>query len=125
MRQNKNTLVCIGESRPDQTGDFPKFCGSGVDWIQFHRIRTGLGQKNFTVRSSLAQTRGGTGSRGPESTQAGFWIFLSDPDLDLDLESKIWDKPDPEPESVFNFGSSKGLCGLFLSKNMGKLQLGG
>ena len=30
--------------------------GSGLDRIQFHRIRTGLGLKNFTVRSSLPQT---------------------------------------------------------------------
>jgi len=33
--------------------DFQKFCGSGLDRIQFHRIRTGLRLKNFTVRSSL------------------------------------------------------------------------
>jgi len=26
------------------------------DWIQFHRIRTGLGLKNFTVRSSLVDS---------------------------------------------------------------------
>jgi len=27
------------------------------------------------------------------------------------------------PESLFNFGSIRSLCGNFLSKNMGKLQL--
>jgi len=36
------------------TGDFQKFCGSGLDRIQTYRmIRTGLGLKNFTVCSSL------------------------------------------------------------------------
>jgi len=33
-----------------------KICGSGLDRIQFHRIRTGLGLKNFTVCSSLQNT---------------------------------------------------------------------
>jgi len=37
----------------NRTNDFQKFCGSGLDRIQFHRIRTGLRLKNFTVRSSL------------------------------------------------------------------------
>jgi len=37
----------------DRTDNFQKFCGSGLDRIQFHRIRTGLGLKNFTVLSSL------------------------------------------------------------------------
>jgi len=39
MRQNKNTRFCIN--------------GSGLDRIQFYRIRTGLGLKNFTVRLPL------------------------------------------------------------------------
>jgi len=30
---------------------------------------------------------------------------------------------DPDPESFFNFDSSRSLCGHFLSKNMGKLRL--
>ena len=51
IRQNKN--FCTGGSGLDRTYDFQKFCGSGLDRIQFYRIRTGLGQKNFTVRSSL------------------------------------------------------------------------
>ena len=40
-----------------------------------------------------------------------------------DQESKIWEKPYPDPESLFNYGSSRSLCGHFLSKNMGKLRL--
>jgi len=52
-----------------------------------------------------------------ESTPAGFCVFLSDPYP----ESKIWEKTDPE--SLFNFGSSRSLCGHYLSKNRGKLRL--
>jgi len=40
----------------DRTDDFQKFCGSGLDWIQFYRIGTGLGLKNLLVRSSLLAT---------------------------------------------------------------------
>jgi len=61
--------------------------------------------------------RGGTGSGLPESTPAGFCVFLSDP------ESKICEKPDPDPVSLFHFGSSRSLCGHFLIKNMGKSRL--
>jgi len=32
---------------------FSQVCGSGLDRIQFHQIRAGLGRKNFTVCSSL------------------------------------------------------------------------
>jgi len=53
----------------------------------------------------------------PESTPAGFFVFLPNPDP----KSKICEKP--EPESLFNFGSSRSLCGHFLSKDMGKLRL--
>ena len=53
MRQNINTWFYIGGSGLDRTNDFEKFCGSGLDRIQFYRIRNGLGLKNFTVRSSL------------------------------------------------------------------------
>ena len=56
MRQNKNTWFYIGGSGLDRTNDFQKFCGLGLDRIQFHRMRTWLGLKNFTVRSSLPQT---------------------------------------------------------------------
>jgi len=58
----------------------------------------------------LVHTRGGT---------AGFCVFLSDPGP----ESTILEKRDPDPQSLFNFGSNRSLCGLFLSKNMGKLWL--
>jgi len=43
MRQNKNTLFYTGRSGLDRTDDFQKFCGSGLDRIQYYRIRTGLG----------------------------------------------------------------------------------
>jgi len=55
MRQNKNTLFYTGRSGLDRTDDFQKFCGLGLDRIQYYRIRTGLGLKNFTVRSSLVR----------------------------------------------------------------------
>jgi len=55
MRQNINTWFHIGGWGLDRTDDFKKFCGSRLDRIQFYRIRTGLGLKNFTVRSSLVQ----------------------------------------------------------------------
>jgi len=51
--QNKNAWFNLGRSGLDWTGYFQKFCRSGLDRIQFDRIRTGLGLKNFTVRSSL------------------------------------------------------------------------
>jgi len=54
----------------------------------------------------------------PESTPARFCIFLSDPDP----ESKICEKPEPDPESLFNVGSSRSLCDRFLSENIGKLR---
>jgi len=47
----------MGGSGLDRTKDFQNFCGSGLDRIQFYRIRTGLGLKNFTVRSSLENKR--------------------------------------------------------------------
>jgi len=55
MRQNKNTWFYISGSGLDRTNDFQKFGGSGLDQIQFYRIKTGLGLKNFTVCSSLPQ----------------------------------------------------------------------
>jgi len=65
--------------------------------------------------------RVGHGSGVPESTPARFCVFLSHPDPDP--ESKICDYSDPDPDSLFHFGSSKCLCGHFLSKNMGKFRL--
>ena len=60
---------------------------------------------------------------GPDlEFQSRLWqdsAFFSDPDL----ESKIWVKPAPDPESFFNFDSNRSLCRNFLSKNMGKLWL--
>jgi len=53
----------------------------------------------------------------PQSTPERFCVFLWDPDP----ESKICEKTDPA--SLFNFGSSRSLCGHFSSKNMGKLRL--
>jgi len=53
MSQNKNSLFHMGGAGLDRTDDFQKFCGSGLDPIQFYRIRTGLGLKNFTACSSL------------------------------------------------------------------------
>jgi len=52
----KKTRFYLGGAGLDRTGDFQKFCRSGLDRIRFHRIRTGLGVKNFTVRSSLQST---------------------------------------------------------------------
>ena len=43
----------LGGSGLDRTDDLQKFCGLGLDRIQFYLIRTGLGLKNVTVRSSL------------------------------------------------------------------------
>jgi len=43
----------MNRSGLDGTDDFQKFCGSGLIQIQFYRIRTGLGLKKFTIRSSL------------------------------------------------------------------------
>jgi len=63
-------------------------------------------------------SRGGTGSGVPESTPAEFCVFLSD--ADPDPQSKIWEKPDPE--SLFNFDSSRSLGGHFLRENMGNGQ---
>jgi len=36
---------------------------------------------------------------------------------------KIFEKLNPDPESLFHFGSSRSLCVHFLSKNMGKIRL--
>ena len=63
--------------------------------------------------------RDGTGSGLPESTPARFCVFLSGPDS----ESKICEKPDPQIESLFHFGSCRTLCGHFLGKNRGKFWL--
>jgi len=56
-------------------------------------------------------TRGGHGSLVPELTPARFCVFHTDPYPDQ--ESKMFEKSDPEPESLFNFGSNRSLCGHF------------
>ena len=67
--------------------------------------------------SDCLYSRDGHGSEVPESTRAGFCVFLSDPNP----ESIICEKTDPQ--SLFNFGSSRSLHGHFLSKNIGKFRL--
>jgi len=73
--------------------------------------------ETFEENKEVVPCRGGTGPAMSESTPAGFCVFLSDP------ESKNCEKPDPDPESLFHFGSSRSLCSHFLGKNMGKLWL--
>jgi len=50
--------------------------------------------------------KGGHESEVPESTPQGFCVFLSEP------ESKICEKPDPNPESLVIFGSNRSVRGL-------------
>ena len=52
MRQKKIWFY-MGGSGLDRTDDLQKFRRSGLDRIQFYRIRTGIGLKNFAVSSSL------------------------------------------------------------------------
>jgi len=74
------------------------------------RLRSVFGYP-YPVANSLS-CRGGTGSGLPVSTPDGFCVFLSDPEPDPDL--KICERPDPDPESLFHFGSNRSLCGYFL-----------
>jgi len=41
----------------------------------------------------------------------------------VDQEYKISEKLDPEPKSLFNFGSGRRLCGNFSNENMSELGL--
>jgi len=50
----------------------------------------------------------------PESTPDGSGVFLSGPKP----ESKFFEKRDPDPESVFNFGNGSSLHGHFLNKKI-------
>ena len=59
-------------------------------------------------------SRGGHGSGVPEWTQAGLYVFLSDPYQDP--ESKICEKADLDPESLFSFGSCRSLFDHILRK---------
>ena len=58
-------------------------------------------------------------------TPEEFCIFLPDPDPgpDSDPEYKIWEKLDPEPDSLFIFGSGRRLCGNFSNENTSKIGL--
>jgi len=49
LHETKYLISYIGGSGLDQTDDFQKFCGSGLDRIQFYRIRIGLTVKNLSV----------------------------------------------------------------------------
>jgi len=39
-------------------------------------------------------------------------------------ESKFYEKTEPEPEPIFNFGSSRSLRGHFFSKKHGEISVG-
>jgi len=87
---------------------------------KFRKLEISIDTDNFrgfrakkTDRTWLC-VRGRTGSQDSA-------FFLSD--TDPNTQSKICEKPDLDPESLFNFGSSRSLCGHFLSKNMGKSRL--
>jgi len=67
----------------------------------------------------MVHTTGGHGSGMPELTLAGICVFLLDPEP----ESKFCEKLDADPESLFNFGSNRSLCGHFLRKSVGKFRL--
>ena len=66
----------------------------------------------------LTLIRGGHGFGVPESTPAGLCVFS-----DQQPESKFCEKPDPDPKSLFNFGSIAGVCVVISSKNIGKFRL--
>ena len=53
----------MGGSGLDRTDNSQKFFASGLDRIQFLRIRIGLGLKNFTVRPSLGRIQKRSGRR--------------------------------------------------------------
>jgi len=69
----------MGGSGLDWTDDFQQFYGSGLDRIWFYQIRTGLGLKNFTVRSSLVWSRLNM-IRFPDHDPIGFCNLDPDPD---------------------------------------------
>ena len=48
-----NIWFYMGGSGLDRTDECQTFCASGLDRIQFYRIRTGLELKIYTVRSSF------------------------------------------------------------------------
>ena len=83
----------MGGSGLERTDDFQKICRLGTR----------------SDKTSSVQDSGWTGFGAPESTPVGFRVFLSH----LDPESDIWEKPDPDPESILNFGISSSLFGHF------------
>ena len=107
----------------------PNVTNSKLDWAVVFIVRYARrNRKTVHLGARLRKTsravadllgRDGNESGVPESTPAGFCVCLSDPDS----QSKICEKPDPDPESIFHFGSSRSLCGHFLSKSMGKFRL--
>jgi len=51
------------------------------------------------------------------SRPARFCVFLSDPEQEP--ESNVFEKPDPDPESLFSFGSSRQGCGVGVEESEG------
>ena len=86
--------------KPDWTKYLERLTGLRSDRITQWKFWTGWGLQKSPIFLTLT-TRDGTGSRVPESTPAGFCVFLSDPDPDS--ESKIFQKQDPVPEWLFHF----------------------
>jgi len=68
-----------------------------------------LKRPGFQSQKYRMPTRGGTESGVPESTPAGFCVFLWDPDPDL--ESKICEKPDPHRSHSF-ISAVPGVCAV-------------
>jgi len=60
----------------------------------------------FKSKQIHVHLRGGHRSGVPESTPAVICVFCSDPVS----QSKICEMPDLDPESLFNFGSSRSMC---------------
>ena len=79
---------------------------------RLHKVRI-----TVTWSTQSLYSRGGHGSGVPESTLAGFFVILSDP------ESQIFEKPDPE--SLLKLGSSRSPRGHFLCKTIGNFWLYG
>jgi len=72
----------MGGSGRDRTDDSQKLCRSGLDRIQFLRIRIGLGLKNFTVHSSLMSTDQDWSKFWPDQGWIGLQFFWKLADQD-------------------------------------------
>ena len=123
VKYNNETLPFCSE---------PKYLGVTLGRSLTYRRHLESLHNKLTSRIALLRRLAGSGcgavattlriaSGLPESTTAGFCFFLSD--QDLDPESKICEKTDPDAKSLFSLGSNKSLCGHFTNKNMGKLRL--